>query len=135
MVCYICSGNTQVLNSRPQKRLNQVWRRRNCTLCDTLFTTNEAIDHRSTLLVPIADGRSYQPFERDRLFISLYKSLGHHPQALREAGELCATAIVKLVASAQNGVISRQQIAHICVVVLQRFDKLAAQHYAAMHRL
>lgn len=134
MVCYTCGGETAVLNSRPQKRPNQVWRRRQCTLCDTLFTTTESIDYAKSLLVQKPGLRRLVPFERDRLMLSLYKSLGHRSTALADAGGLCATIMAKLAPAADNTVIASQRIVEVTLVALNRFDKLAAQHYAAFHR-
>ena len=133
MVCYTCGGETAVLNSRPQKRTNQVWRRRQCTLCDALFTTAETIDYTKSLLVRTNFNKQLLPFERDRLFMSLYKSLGHRATALTDAGGLCATIIAKVTPTATNNVIEARHIAETALVALNRFDKLAAQHYAAFH--
>lgn len=134
MVCYTCGAETAVLNSRPQKRTNQVWRRRQCTLCDTLFTTTESIDYAKSLLVRTGSQKRLKPFERDRLFLSLYKSLGHRPTALADAVGLCATIIAKVTPTATNNVVEARHIAEAALVALNRFDKLAAQHYAAFHK-
>ncbi len=134
MVCYTCGGSTQVINSRPVRRSNQVWRRRVCTLCDTAVTTTETIDYAKSLRVPQSPTKQLMPFERDRLFISVYKSLGHRPTALTDAGGLTTTIIAKLAPRATAGVISREHIIEVTLVALNRFDKLAAQHYQAFHR-
>ena len=134
MVCYQCSGETAVINSRPQKRTNQVWRRRVCTLCDTVFTSIEAIDYTKSLLVHRGPTKQLIPFERDRLLLSLYKSLGHRDTALSDAGGLCATIIAKLTPAASNNVVESRQIAQVALVALNRFDKLSAQHYQAFHK-
>ncbi|MDB5169897.1 MAG: nrdR [Candidatus Saccharibacteria bacterium] len=135
MVCYTCGGDTAVLNSRPQKRSNQVWRRRQCVLCDTVYTTTESIDYAKSLLVQTTTKKRLLPFSRDRLLLSLYKSLGHRPTALSDAGGLCATIIAKLAPTAENNVINTRRIAETALVALNRFDKLAAQHYQAFHKL
>lgn len=133
MVCYICGGKTEVTNSRPQKRVNSVWRRRQCVLCDAVITTNETIDYSKGLLVRTSAGKRLIPFERDRLLISLHKSLGHRPTALADASGLCATIMAKVAPSAQDGVITTNRIIEVTLVALSRFDKLAAQHYQAFH--
>lgn len=133
MVCYTCGGDTQVINSRPQKRLNQVWRRRQCTLCDTLLTTQEAIDYSKSLRVSRPGQRQLLPLERDRLFMSIYKSLGHRKTAMTDAAALAATIITKAVPQAENGVLDSTQLKNVALVALSRFDTLGAQHYAAFH--
>ena len=134
MVCYKCSGETAVLNSRHQKRSNTVWRRRRCVMCDTLVTTTEGIDYAKSLVVTPRSGKQLVPFERDRLLLSLYKSLGHRPEALRDAGGICATIIAKLAPLATDGVLASTRITEVSLVALSRFDKLAAQHYQAFHK-
>jgi transcriptional regulator NrdR family protein len=134
MVCYTCNARTQVLNSRPQKRVNQVWRRRVCTLCDTVYTTTEGIDYAKSLLVSSSPEKLMAPFLRDRLFMSLYKSLGHRSTAMTDADGLCATIMAKVAPLHTNGVISTNRIIETALVALSRFDKLAAQHYQAFHK-
>jgi len=135
MVCYQCGGETQVINSRPQKRVNQVWRRRVCVLCDAVYTTTEGIDYGKNLLVRTAEHKQLHPLSRDRLLLSLYKSLGHRPTALQDAAGLAATIITKAAPRAQAGILEANQIAETAFVALSRFDKLAAQHYQAFHRV
>lgn len=134
MVCHQCSGETAVLNSRPQKRSNQVWRRRACVMCDAVFTTTESIDYAKSLLVRTNSSKQLLPFERDRLMLSLYKSLGHRKTALSDAGGLCATITAKVAPTAIDGVITSNSIVQTALVALSRFDKLAAQHYQAFHK-
>lgn len=135
MVCYICGGDTQVINSRPQKRVNHIWRRRQCTLCDAVYTTTEAPDYSKGLLVRSRHGKVFLPFQRDKLLLSLYKSLAHRPTALEDAGGLCATITAKVAPSAENGVITATRLIETSLVALNRFDSLAAQHYQAVHKL
>ena len=135
MVCLICGGETQVTNSRPQKRSNQVWRRRACTLCDVIFSTTEAIDYGKSLRIRGSNNHRLEPFNRDRLLVSLYKSLGHRDGALADASGLCGTIVAKVAPTAVGGVISRDRLVETALVALSRFDKLAAQHYQAFHKL
>lgn len=135
MVCYQCGHDLPVNNSRPQKRLNQVWRRRACTFCDAVYTTTESIDYTKSLFVRGKTGKRLVPFERDRLFLSLYKSLGHRPTALTDAGGLAGTITAKLAPLADAGIIDITRIIETTLVALNRFDKLAAQHYGAFHKI
>ena len=135
MVCYKCSGVTAVLNSRLQKRTNSVWRRRGCELCDAVFTTIEAIDFTKSFVVRSRKTKRLTPFVRDRLLLSLYKSLGHRTDGLTDASGLCATILAKLGPSSENGELSDRRIIEVTLVALNRFDTLAAQHYQAFHKL
>lgn len=150
MVCIYCQGNLAVSNSRPQKSRNQTWRRRPCKTCGAVFTSTEAIDLSQALTVstqPIgprrpatqssAAGKSVlpdlQPFDRDRLFVSLHASLQHRPSAISDARGLCETITAHITGSAQNGRIDSRTIAQTALNTLQRFDAAAATHYAAFH--
>ena len=135
MVCIYCSSPTSVTNSRPQKSRNQTWRRRLCSSCGAVFTSIEAIDLSQALAVQYTDATKLAPFDRDRLFISLYNSLRHRPAASREARELADTVTAHIILQAEHGRITARTIAESCLNTLQRFDKAAATHYAAFHPL
>ena len=132
MVCNTCGAKLDVSNSRQLKRTNQVWRRRNCTMCDVVVTTLEGIDYRRSLVV--TGSKKPTPYERDRLFLSLYKSLQHRSTSLTDAGALADAITAKLAVQAKSGALQKSQIAQAVQVALTRFDKLAAAHYAALHK-
>ena len=131
MVCIYCSGKTQVINSRHQKRVNHIWRRRVCMGCDSVFTTTEAPDLTQALVV--AKAGNLEPFQRDKLFTSLHGSLRHRKSATADATALTATVIAALLAAAQNATIGQNNIVRLSHATLQRFDQAAASHYAAFH--
>ena len=131
MVCIHCQLKTQVINSRHQVRLNQVWRRRRCNN-GHIFTTQEIADYTAVWLVR-ASQSSLQPFVRDKLFVSLLGSLGHRSTALSDAGALTTTIVQKLAPQIRDGVIDAMAIRTIVQVVLNRFDTVASTHYRAFH--
>lgn len=147
MVCIYCDGPLDVINSRPQKRQNQIWRRRRCTACGAVFTALEALDLSTAISVAkipldgLSDGRpqkhqkaaDLEPFDRDQLFISLYESLRHRPGAQRDARALADTATAHIILKAKHGRTDRRTIRDIVLNTLQRFDQAAATHYAAFH--
>ncbi len=131
MVCIYCSNETGVVNSRHQKKLNRVWRRRTCTNCAATFTSSEAIDLSGSIMV--RNVSQLQPFERDKLFMSIYDSLKHRKSALKDATGLTDTVISHLYPYMQDGAIQRSLIIENVITVLERFDKPAAVHYKAFH--
>jgi transcriptional regulator NrdR family protein len=134
MVCIYCGGNTHVINSRSQKRLNQVWRRRKCLSCDNITTSHEAVDLASGVRVEL-DGDLLQPFLRDKLWLSIYESCKHRPEGLSEATALTQTIIALLVNDSEFSTrLQRKVIIKIATVTLQRFDAEAAAIYGAYHR-
>ncbi|HEX8226263.1 MAG TPA: hypothetical protein VF572_00165 [Candidatus Saccharimonadales bacterium] len=132
MVCSYCGYKTQTINSRPQKRLNAVWRRRKCLACSRTVTTIEQIDYERTWTVESPDipGR---PFLRDTLLISLHKCLAHRPSALSDASALTDTIMGRLGGITQDGHLTTTAIATLSHEALQRFDPAAATMYCAYH--
>ena len=133
MVCIQCGGETSVSNSRHQKRLNQVWRRRLCKKCGAVFTTEESADYGGSWAVQGRSG-TLSPFSRDKLLLSLHRSLQHRKNAVQDASALADTVIKKLSSLVTGGRLESQQITHAVQVALNRFDKAASVHYAAFHQ-
>jgi transcriptional repressor NrdR len=132
MLCIYCGTDTKVTNSRAQKRLNQIWRRRNCLNCAAAITTIESVDLSKSIALEHTKGH-IEPFLRDILHLSIYDSLKHRKMAAAEAGDLTATIIAELIPRAQAGLLTRAQLIQTAAAVLRRFDTVAAVHYTAYH--
>ncbi len=132
MVCIYCGNKTQVTNSRPQKRLNRTWRRRECLSCGAVFSTSESADYESSIVVR-ADHARPQPFSRDKLFASILQAVGHRKTAVADAGALTDTIIAQLLRSTAQAAISPSAIILATFTVLERFDGVAAVQYQAYH--
>jgi transcriptional repressor NrdR len=133
MVCIQCGAETQVFNSRHQKRSNQVWRRRKCLKCQAVFSTTESADYGALWAVIGKNGR-LTPFSRDRLFLSLYNSLQHRHSAIKDANGLTTTVISKLTPLASNASLPSSVILSTVQLTLNRFDNVASVHYHAFHK-
>ena len=133
MVCVQCGQKTQVINSRPQVRNNQVWRRRQCLTCKTVFSTIEAADYAAVWAVK-SPSKPLQPFSRDKLYLSLHRSCQHRDTAISDAAALAETVIKKLAGEVRDGTLSSKTIVRTAVVALNRFDTAASVHYQAFHR-
>lgn len=132
MVCVHCGGKTKVINSRRQQRGNQVWRRRQCLGCGAVFSTTEGVQHE--LAWTVRHGKRFEPFSRDKLFLSLHSSCQHRKTALSDAKSLTETVIGKLRARVKDGALETADIARTAQVALNRFDKAASVHYRAFHK-
>ncbi|MGH7193029.1 MAG: hypothetical protein ACREJM_05765 [Candidatus Saccharimonadales bacterium] len=132
MVCVYCGGSTEVINSRRQKKNNSVWRRRRCTECRAVFSTQETAQY--ALAWQVRHGGRLEPFSKLRLLMSLHTSCGHRKSALGDAEALTETVVRKLSAYLKNGSIDKEDITQVVQVALNRFDKAASVHYAAHHR-
>ncbi len=134
MVCIYCGNKTQITNSRLQKRVNHTWRRRECTHCHAVFTTEEAADLTTSVVVRRTDGH-VQPFNRDKLFVSILKTVGHRKMPLEDAAGLTATVIAHLAHSNTKASLSPQTVANTVHTTLKRFDAAAAVQYTAYHKI
>jgi len=136
MVCIYCQGETEVVNSRAKARMPSVWRRRACKECVAQFSTIELPDYEKSLLVAGQDNKKLYPFSRDKLFLSLYKSLGHREDALNSSTALASTVIGRLLNKKYviNGALNTQSVAKIAYEALKRYDPLAATTYKAYHQ-
>lgn len=133
MVCIYCGNKTEVVNSRPQKRANQIWRRRHCFECGNVFTTIESVDLSLSLLVQYPG--SLEPFLRDKLLLSMYDCLRHRKDPVNDATALTATVLHKLLDSVASPKLTRSQIVTTVTSVLKNFDHAAHVQYAAFHPL
>lgn len=132
MVCIYCQADTQVINSRLQKRANRVWRRRRCISCGNVVSTLESLDYATSVSFRGAQSR-LQPFLRDKLFMSLLASLQHRKTALEDASALTDTVLGALPTMLHEGIIERPLLIQLTTDMLERFDTPAAVHYRAFH--
>ena len=135
MVCLYCGSATSVINSRHQRRDNAIWRRRLCLGCLIVFTSIERAALDTTLRVQHPGHAALlQPFDRDRLFISIYESCRHRPTAMHDARNLTQQIINRLLGSLETpGLVPRAQLVTISYQTLKKFDKAAASFFAAYH--
>lgn len=131
MVCIYCGNDTKVTNSRLQKRSNQVWRRRQCTVCKAVFTTHESVELAQTLSVD--SNNAISPFLSDRLYSDVLAALKDHRDSYTAAREITTTIIQKLLRNAENASFSPYSISSATAEVLKRFDRQAWLRYVAEH--
>lgn len=131
MVCVYCGGELAVTNSRGQKRSNQVWRRRRCEGCGALFTSHEAIDLSSALMVDY--NGSTRPFMMDMLFTEVLLALQDRKDAYVAAREVTSTVVAHLLKLPGLPMIDAKQISQETAKVLKRLDKRAHLRYLAEH--
>ncbi len=134
MVCLYCRQKTHVNNSRPKKKLNQLWRRRQCQSCAAVFTTVERIDLEKSLSVKRPKG--LEAFLWQKLFISMHESLKHAKNPEKTAHDLLETVCASLAQKyGKQGFVRPAEIIHETIETLARYDQVAGAHYRALHPL
>ena len=136
MVCVYCGGLTKVINSRPQRRQNSVWRRRQCQRCHAIVSSTERVVYADVFAVRDATSHIV-PFQRDILFLDIYDACRHRQAPSSNAAALTDTVLSKLLASRRftGGIIDRNAIVEVTSVTLKLFDAAAYTHYLAFHPL
>lgn len=134
MFCINCfHTNTSVANSRPNKKQPQVWRRRRCSKCQTVFTTYERPSLADNTPISLSDG-SQDTFNLGKLILSISKAFTHTPIE-GEYNALWLAQTIEDTLSTQRRTITPQDIEATAHQVLKKFDELAAVQYAAQHQL
>lgn len=131
MKCIYCNGKTRVVNSRLQKRNNQIWRRRQCLSCSAIVTTHEGVNLSSLLIVDI--GSTPKPFLIDRLFTEVLLAMQDRKDCYMAAREVTNTIVAKLLKTPGKPVYDTKQISKITAQVLKRFDRHVWLRYIAEH--
>lgn len=134
MVCIYCGHETQVVNSRPQQKMLQVWRRRKCSNCGNLFTTTERIELSKSILIRKSNLK-IESFIKEKLLFSIHRSLGHRSDPVSDSIAITDTICAKLLKNVKQPLVERQQIIKLVTDTLNHFDKVAAVHYGAYHPL
>ena len=137
---------TRVSNSRPHKKQSQVWRRRQCPQCETIFTTYER-PASDDLIVTNNVATTCEQFNIGKLTLSIARAAQHdQKQAEYDSFALASTIELELLSlAATRSVpnkkdpiqlrISSADIARTAHTVLRRFDELTGMQYAMQHKL
>jgi transcriptional regulator NrdR family protein len=129
MVCIYCGNKTKVTNSRPQVRLGQTWRRRECTRCHAVFTSVEQVALTDVLRAKKRSG-TLEHFERDKLFLSIYRSVDHLPESIGLARELTDTVLGKLFRKKpMSPIIDTFEISRLTAQTLKAFNAASSVRY------
>ena len=129
MVCIYCGNKTKVTNSRPQVRLGQTWRRRECVVCHAVFTSLEHVALTDVLRAKKRSG-AVEHFERDKLFLSIYRSVEHLDSAISVARELTDTILGKLFhKKPMSPIIATTEVATVAAKTLKAYNAAASVRY------
>jgi transcriptional regulator NrdR family protein len=129
MTCPFCTGESKVTNSRPSKKHPEIWRRRQCKSCLQIWTTREVVDLSLSHRI-ITSQNHVEPFQRDKLFISIKDSCAHRKSALADASALTDTVLGRILTQNQ-ATIDVDLLISLTAEIITRFDKTAGAVYRA----
>jgi transcriptional repressor NrdR len=132
MNCPFCNASdTKVLNSRLVAEGKQVWRRRQCPICQERFTTYEAAE----LVIPKvikSDGRRV-PFDEEKLRLGLEKALEKRPVSTEQV-EATIQRILHILRATGEREVSSKFIGETVIEELRQLDQVAYVRFASVYR-
>lgn len=132
MRCPFCSyGESKVVDSRPTDDGERIRRRRECLRCQRRFTTYEAIETVS-LMVLKKDG-SIEGFDRNKLFNSMLRACEKRQVSLSQIER----AVDEIELTLQNSLAREcpsSQIGEMAMEQLKTIDEAAYVRFASVYR-
>lgn len=129
MKCPYCNAPTSVTNSRSRSKGTQVWRRRSCSSCSSIWTTHEVIDLSTSHRIEDSQGH-LKPFSRDKLYVSIKDSLNHRKTALEDATALTDTVMAQILTK-KTSKLATKDLSVITNIVISAYDPIAGTVYKA----
>ncbi|MFA7332567.1 MAG: transcriptional regulator NrdR [Candidatus Delongbacteria bacterium] len=134
MRCPACGHDEdRVLDSRPARDGAAIRRRRECSSCQTRFTTWEYIEGTQLTVVKTDGGR--EVYSRAKLGRGLERALIKRPHTEEQIRELVARIERAILASgAATGEISSSELGEIVLEELRSFDEVGYIRFASVYR-
>lgn len=133
MRCPKCGfQDDKVIDSRASRDGSTIRRRRECLSCEHRFTTYEAIEKPTPLLVLKRDGR-HEEFTREKLISGIQRACQKRP-VTPEAIEELADRIFHEVNSTHDREVNFREIGERVMNGLRGLDKVAYIRFASVYR-
>ena len=135
MKCIKCSSKTKVVNSRQHKKTPSVWRRRECSSCGAVFTTNETISDQAYPF-SIRDEHGKRQFSLPQLMISIFQVFSHHrAETASEESYWLAQTIAQDIQAGATDTVAKSELVKNTYDILRRYDEVAGAQYGLRHHL
>ncbi len=132
MRCPFCGhSETQVKDTRPGDNASHIRRRRLCPACGGRFTTFEYVQMHD--LVVVKKNNVRVPFEREKLYRSIYLALSKRMPDAQKIDHLVTHIIRRLEALGQTEIPS-SKIGDFVLDSLFALDKVAYVRYASVYK-
>ncbi len=131
MNCPYCNASSSVTNSRSHNNL-EVWRRRKCSSCSSIWTTRELIDFSTSHRIIHPSNTPPEHLERDQILFMVSDSLRHHSSAQAASSALTDTVLARVLAL-NTPEIPLESLHSIVHEVLEAFDPTSAAVFKAKY--
>ncbi len=134
MKCPQCGhGEDRVIDSRPAREGSAIRRRRECTECQTRFTTYEYIEGTQVTVVKSDGGR--EVYSRAKLSDGLKRALIKRKHSDAAVLELIERIERRMQAAAVNsGEVRSRELGQLVLNELRAFDEVAYIRFASVYR-
>lgn len=132
MKCPVCGApDTKVIDSRPSDEDSRIRRRRECISCGRRFTTYEALETVS--LVVVKKNGSRELFDSEKLLRSMLKACEKRQVSSEELTKIC-DRVEKTLQNRLEREISSNEIGELVMNELKNVDKVAYIRFASVYR-
>ena len=132
MKCPFCGySESKVIDSRPAEEGATIRRRRACLSCEKRFTTYEAME-QLTLLVIKSDGKR-QAFDRVKLINSMVRACDKRVVSMSQL-ETVATEIKQELQNTLEREITTAKIGELVMEKLKQIDEVAYVRFASVYK-
>lgn len=132
MKCPVCGAvDSKVIDSRPIREGNTIWRRRECIACSLRFTTYERPENIHPFIIK-KDGRR-EPFNREKILLGLQKACEKRPISI-DTLENVVKEIERFVIESNEKEISSNIVGERVIKALYSLDKVAYVRFASVYR-
>ena len=131
MQCPACSSkDLRVLDSRPYMELNQIKRRRQCSVCEYRFTTAEIVEVGMPKIIKRSGALA--DFNSDKVRSGIMRAVEKRPLTLSQFEGLM-DRIVQKINNMQVKNLSSEQVGYIIMEELKDVDVVAMIRFASVY--
>lgn len=132
MKCPYCGFDvSRVIDSRPTEENNSIRRRRECTQCNSRFTTYERIEEINLIVVKRDENR--EAFNRDKIINGIIRACEKRPVTSKDIEELALRVETQLSNLLKKEVCS-EEIGEMVMKELKVLDEVAYVRFASVYK-
>ncbi len=132
MKCPYCGfDESRVIDSRPTEDNKSIRRRRECTQCESRYTTYERIEEVNLIVVKRDDNR--ESFNRDKIINGLIRACEKRPVTAQDIEEL-AMRVETQLSNLLKKEINSEEIGELVMEELKKLDEVAYVRFASVYK-